>query len=152
MLGVCNGFQVLCEAGLLPGALLRNRGLRFRCHSQHVRVESAETPFTRALSVGEVLDIPVAHGDGCYVADDATLDDLESTGRVVFRYCDATGAASDAANPNGSLRGIAGIVNEAGNVLGMMPHPERHVEALVGGTGGRGVFESLLMGDGAMAR
>ncbi len=144
VLGVCNGFQVLCEAGLLPGALLRNRGLRFRCHSQFVRVESTGTAFTRAMAVGDVLDIPVAHGDGCYVADAATLDALEADGRVVFRYCDATGATTDDANPNGSMRSIAGIVSAPGNVLGMMPHPERHVEALVGGIGGRGVFESLL--------
>lgn len=144
VLGVCNGFQVLCEAGLLPGALLRNRALRFRCHDQHLRVERTDTPFTNAYHHGDVLSIPIAHGDGCYTADPATLDRLESDGRVVFRYCDASGAVTDAANPNGSARGIAGIVNETGTVLGMMPHPERHVEALVGGTDGRGLFESLL--------
>ena len=144
VLGVCNGFQVLCEAGLLPGALLRNRGLRFRCHEQHLRVERTDTPFTNAYAVADVLSVPIAHGDGCYTADAATLDRLDAEGRVVFRYCDASGAATDAANPNGSARGIAGIVNETRTVLGMMPHPERHVEWLVGGTDGRGVFESLL--------
>jgi len=144
VLGVCNGFQILCEAGLLPGALLRNRGLRFRCKSQHVRVENAGTPFTTACAVGDVLDLPIAHSDGAYYADEATLDRLEANGQVVLRYVDASGQATAAANPNGASRGIAGIVNERGNVLGMMPHPERHVEALLGSTDGAAIFRSLL--------
>jgi len=144
VLGVCNGFQILCEAGLLPGALLRNRGLRFRCKSQHVRVENAGTPFTTACAVGDVLDLPIAHSDGAYYADEATLDRLEANGQVVLRYVDASGQAIAAANPNGASRGIAGIVNERGNVLGMMPHPERHVEALLGSTDGAAIFRSLL--------
>ncbi|MBE2185587.1 MAG: phosphoribosylformylglycinamidine synthase subunit PurQ [Rhodothermales bacterium] len=144
VLGVCNGFQILCEAGLLPGALLRNRGLRFRCKSQHVRVENAGTPFTNACTVGDVLDLPIAHSDGAYYADEATLDRLEANGQVVLRYVDASGQATAAANPNGASRGIAGIVNERGNVLGMMPHPERHVEALLGSTDGAAIFRSLL--------
>jgi len=151
VLGVCNGFQILCEAGLLPGALLRNRGLRFRCKPQHVRVENAATPFTRACAEGDLLDLPIAHSDGAYYADDATLDRLEANGQVVFRYVDASGEATDAANPNGAARGIAGIVNERGNVLGMMPHPERHVEALLGSTDGAAVFRSLLQGDAVAA-
>jgi phosphoribosylformylglycinamidine synthase subunit PurQ / glutaminase len=144
VLGVCNGFQVLCEAGLLPGALLRNRGLRFRCRPQGLRVENAETPFTNAYVEGTVVSIPIAHGDGCYAAPDEVLDALEGEGRVVFRYCDDEGRVTEAANPNGSARGIAGIINAGGNVLGMMPHPERHVEALVGAADGAGVFHSIL--------
>lgn len=144
VLGVCNGFQILCEAGLLPGALLRNRGLRFRCKPQHVRVENADTPFTNVCTAGDVLDLPIAHSDGAYYADDATLDRLEANGQVVLRYVDADGNVADAANPNGAVRGIAGIVNEGGNVLGMMPHPERHVEALLGSTDGAAIFRSLL--------
>jgi len=144
VLGVCNGFQVLCEAGLLPGALLRNRSLRFRCHEQHARVENAATPFTNAMHEGQVLNLPLAHGDGLYMAPDSVLDELEATGRVVFRYCDAQGNVTDAANPNGSARGIAGVVNARGNVLGMMPHPERHVETLLGPDDGAFVFRSLL--------
>lgn len=146
VLGICNGFQVLCEAGLLPGALLRNASLRFVCRDVHLRVENAQTPFTHRMAEGEVLRIPVAHGEGSYHADAATLDRLEAQGQVVFRYADAQGRVTAEANPNGSARNIAGIVNEAGNVLGMMPHPERCVEALVAGgsADGRRVFESLL--------
>ena len=144
VLGVCNGFQILCEAGLLPGALLRNRALRFRCHDQPLRVENAATPFTSAYAEGQVVRVPIAHGDGAYHADDATLDELEATGRVVFRYCDAAGHVTPEANPNGSARNIAGLLNAGGNVLGMMPHPERHVEALVGSDDGAGLFRSLL--------
>ena len=143
VLGTCNGFQVLCEAGLLPGALVRNRSLRFVSRWVRLRVENAATPFTTAYREGQVLRIPIAHGEGNYVADEATLDRLEAEGRIVFRYCDAEGRVTDAANPNGSMRGIAGIVNEAGNVLGLMPHPERAVEALLGSTDGVGVFESM---------
>lgn len=144
VLGVCNGFQILCEAGLLPGALGRNQSLRFRCRNQALRVVQPDTPFTHLTQVGQVLHIPIAHGDGAYVADDATLDALEAEGRVVFRYCDATGAITPEANPNGSRRNIAGIVNEQRNVLGMMPHPERHVEALLGSTDGAYLFRSLI--------
>ncbi|HEX7049841.1 MAG TPA: phosphoribosylformylglycinamidine synthase subunit PurQ [Longimicrobiales bacterium] len=143
VLGVCNGFQVLCEAGLLPGALVRNRSLKFSGRDVRVRVENADTLFTSRYAEGQVLRIPIAHGEGCYVADDETLDRLERERRVVFRYVDAAGTATDDANPNGSVRNIAGIMNEAGNVLGLMPHPERAVEALLGSTDGLGVFESL---------
>jgi phosphoribosylformylglycinamidine synthase subunit PurQ / glutaminase len=141
--GICNGFQILCEAGLLPGALIRNRSLKFVSKEVFLRVERAEAPFTDAYRAGQVLRVPVAHGEGCYFADDATLDRLESTGRIAFRYCEANGDVTPAANPNGSLRGIAGIVSEAGNVLGMMPHPERAVDALLGSTDGLGMFRSL---------
>ncbi len=144
VLGVCNGFQMLCEAGLLPGALGRNAGLRFRCKNQFLRVENNQTPFTHAIEKGQVLDIPIAHGDGRYYADDETLDRLEGEGQVVFRYCNSKGVRSDAANPNGSARDIAGIVNAGGNVLGMMPHPERHVEAAIGTADGRPLFESVI--------
>ncbi|MDX1579740.1 MAG: phosphoribosylformylglycinamidine synthase subunit PurQ [Gemmatimonadota bacterium] len=143
-LGICNGFQVLCEAHLLPGALVRNRGLRFRCHDVGLRVENARTPFTSAYEEGEVLHIPIAHGDGQYVAAEEVLDELEASNRVVFRYTDDEGEPTDEANPNGSARNIAGIVNEGGNVLGMMPHPERHALAVLGSTDGLGVFASLL--------
>ncbi len=132
VLGVCNGFQVLCEAGLLPGALVRNASLRFVCRDVRVRVETAATPFTQGLAAGDVLTLPVAHGEGNYVDTEANLDRLEANGQVVFRYVDAAGDATPAASPNGSSRGIAGIVNGPGNVLGMMPHPERCVEALLG--------------------
>ena len=147
--GICNGFQVLCEAGLLPGTLMRNEGLRFVCKNVHVRCEQPETPFTENLCRGEVLTIPISHGEGNYYADEATLDRLEADGRVVFRYCDADGRATPAANPNGSARHIAGIASEGGNVLGLMPHPERCVEALLGATDARGndgkhLFLSLI--------
>ncbi len=143
-LGICNGFQVLCEARLLPGALVRNRGLRFRCHPAWLRVENAGTPFTTAYSKGQLLKVPIAHGDGRFVAKSSVLDALESEGRVAFRYADAGGEAPDAANPNGSARNIAGILNREGNILGMMPHPERHSLAVLGNTDGLGVFQSLL--------
>jgi len=143
-LGICNGFQVLCEARLLPGALVRNRSLRFRCLPVGLRVENAGTAFTNAYERGQRLEIPIAHGQGQYVADEETLDRLEAEERVVFRYVDAAGEATDGANPNGSARGIAGIINEAGNVLGLMPHPERHSLAVLGETDGLGVFVSLL--------
>jgi len=134
VLGICNGFQILTECGLLPGALIRNRGLNFICKPVRLRVETADSPFTCAYRKGEEVVIPIAHGEGCYVADERTLDELEAEGRVAFRYLE---------NPNGSLRDIAGILNRERNVLGMMPHPERAVEALLGSTGGLGVFESL---------
>jgi phosphoribosylformylglycinamidine synthase subunit PurQ / glutaminase len=141
--GICNGFQILCESGLLPGALMRNRTLKFRSRDVYLRVERSEPPFTSGYEVGEVLRVPIAHGEGCYTADDAVLDALEAEGRVAFRYCDREGAVTAEANPNGSARGIAGIVNPAGNVLGMMPHPERAIDALLGSADGLAVFRSL---------
>ena len=144
VLAVCNGFQIACEAGLLPGALLRNDSLRFQSDWVRLRVETTATMFTERYDKGAILRIPIAHGDGRFTADEATLDRLEGEGRVVFRYVNAAGEVDPAANPNGSMRGIAGIVNGGGNVLGMMPHPERAVDSLLGSTDGRGVFESLL--------
>ena len=146
VLGVCNGFQVLCEAGLLPGALLRNASLRFACKDARLRVESTATPFTQALEAGEILTVPVAHGEGNYTADADTLDRLEGEGRVVFRYVDAAGEAVPEAAPNGSARNIAGIANAPGNVVGMMPHPERCVEPLLGGADGACIFRSVFDG------
>lgn len=133
--GFCNGFQILTEAGLLPGALVRNRGLKFICKPIGLRVETTNTPFTAMAEKGQVLTIPIAHGEGCYIADDHTLDELEAEDRVVFRYV---------RNPNGSQRDIAGICNAQRNVLGMMPHPERLAEAAHGGTDGRALFDSLV--------
>lgn len=144
VMGVCNGFQVLCEAGLLPGALMRNASLRFVCKSVHIRTENADTPFTCDLSKGDVLEIPVAHGEGNYMAPAEVLDRLEAENRVVFRYSTPSGDITPEANPNGSARNIAGIVNERGNVLGMMPHPERHVETILGSADGGGIFRSIL--------
>lgn len=141
--GVCNGFQILCEAGLLPGALMRNRSLKFRSRPVYLLVEKSQPPFTSEYAVGQVLQVPIAHGEGCYTADPEILDDLEATGRVVFRYCDAVGSVTPEANPNGSARGIAGIVSPAGNVLGMMPHPERVVDPVLGSTDGLGLFQSV---------
>jgi len=143
VLGICNGFQVLCEAGLLPGALMRNAGLKFVCRDVYLRVENAQTLFTAGYAAGQVVRMPVAHHDGNYFADAATLDALESEGRVAFRYCAPDGAATGDANPNGSARNIAGILNAAGNVLGMMPHPERLAEPALGGTDGRALFDAL---------
>lgn len=143
VLGVCNGFQILCEAGLLPGALIRNRDLHFICDHVHVRVESPDTPFTNELAGGSVLHIPIAHAEGNYVCDDATLAELKREDRVIFRYCDERGEATDAANPNGSRDNIAGICNHARNVLGLMPHPERACEDLLGSSDGRDIFRSL---------
>jgi len=143
VLGICNGFQILCEVGLLPGALVRNRSLKFRSHDVRVRVENTDTPFTRRYDEGQILRMPIAHGEGSYVADAATMARLEAERRVAFRYVDAHGEAVDEANPNGSLNNIAGIVNERGNVLGLMPHPERAVEALLGSVDGLPIFESL---------
>jgi phosphoribosylformylglycinamidine synthase len=144
VIGICNGFQILCEAHLLPGALMRNDSLQYRCLWVHLRVENAETPFTVACRPGQVLRIPISHGEGRYVADEATLAALESAGRVVFRYCDAAGEVTAEANPNGSVSNIAGIVNERGNVLGMMPHPERACEPLMGGEDGLALWLSVL--------
>jgi phosphoribosylformylglycinamidine synthase I len=143
VLGICNGFQVLCEAGLLPGALLRNRDLHFVCAHIQVRIETTDTPFTNELVRGEVLRIPIAHGEGNYTCDPATLAELQREDRIVFRYCDLAGQLTAAANPNGSLDAIAGICNRARNVLGLMPHPERACEDLLGSADGRGIFRSL---------
>ena len=143
VLGVCNGFQILCEAHLLPGALVRNAILRFQSLDVRLRVERADTLFTSGYERGQILRVPIAHGDGNFVADAETLDRLEGDGRVVFRYVDADGTPTEAANPNGAARNIAGIVNERGNVLGMMPHPERAMEELLGSTDGVALFTSL---------
>jgi phosphoribosylformylglycinamidine synthase len=141
--GICNGFQILCEAGLLPGALIRNSGLHFICKHVDISVENAETPFTSELDSGEVLSIPIAHAEGNYVSDDDTFSSLEENGQIVFRYCDKDGSATDEANPNGSRSGIAGICNLDRNVLGMMPHPERACEEMLGSNDGREIFRSL---------
>ncbi len=144
VLGICNGFQVLLEAGLLPGAMLRNQGFRFQCRPVYVRVESVKTPFTRSLSEGQVLRLPIAHGEGNYFAPGPLLADVEKGGQVVFHYCDAHGRVSPEANPNGSLRSIAGVCNAAGNVVGLMPHPERASESILGSEDGRLLFESVI--------
>jgi phosphoribosylformylglycinamidine synthase I len=141
VLGVCNGFQILCEAGLLPGALTRNLGLKFRCMPVHIRVENANTPFTRQYQQGEVLRIPIAHGDGRYVCDEATLQQLRANGQIIFRYCSPTGELDAAYNPNGSMEHIAGVANAGFNVLGMMPHPERACELLLGSDDGRRLLQ-----------
>lgn len=144
VLGICNGFQILLEARLLPGAILRNQSLQFRSQWVHVRVENEQTPFTRAYERGQVLRYPISHGDGSYFADPATLADLEAHQQVVFRYCDHRGASTEVSNPNGSVHHIAGIRNRRGNVLGLMPHPERCAEPILGGADGRPLFESLV--------
>lgn len=141
--GICNGFQVVTEVGLLPGALMRNEHLRFVSRDIFLRVEETDTPFTCELERGAVLRVPIAHGEGNYFADDATLDELERNRQVIFRYCDAEGRVTREANPNGSARNIAGICNAGRNVLGMMPHPERCAEALLGNTDGFGIFRSI---------
>jgi phosphoribosylformylglycinamidine synthase I len=143
VLGVCNGFQILCEAGLLPGVLVRNRDLKFLCRDVHLRIERSDTPFTRAYSTGDVIRVPVAHGEGNFIADSQTLTMLEGEHRVVFRYVDAGGQLEDSANVNGATNAIAGIVNERRNVLGMMPHPENAIEPSQGSTDGFGLFRSL---------
>jgi phosphoribosylformylglycinamidine synthase len=144
VIGICNGFQIACEAGLLPGALLRNASLKFVCAPIHLRVESVDTLFTSRYERGQTIVVPIAHGDGRYSADEETLDRLEGEGQVVFRYAPSALEAEEAYNPNGSMRDIAGIVNGAGNVLGMMPHPERAVDALLGSADGLPLFESIL--------
>jgi phosphoribosylformylglycinamidine synthase len=144
VLGICNGFQVLCEAGLLPGVLMRNASLRFVCRDVHLKVENDKTFFTQCYRKDEVICLPVAHAEGNYFADEETLDGLEEQGRVVFRYCDAEGRVAARANPNGARRNIAGICDERGRILGLMPHPERLFETALGGTDGRRVFESAL--------
>ncbi len=151
VLGVCNGFQILTETGLLPGALMRNANLKFVCKDVHLKVERADTVFTGGFQAGDVLRCPVAHHDGNYFADAETLDALEGEGRVAVRYCGETGALTDAANPNGSQRNIAGIYNERLNVLGMMPHPEDAVHPLLGGLGGKPLFDGMAAGIGEVA-
>jgi phosphoribosylformylglycinamidine synthase len=144
VLGICNGFQIACEAGLLPGILMRNADLKFVCRRQHLTVERADTPYARAYAKGQVIDVCIAHGEGNYIADTETLTRLEGEGLVAFRYCDADGNVTAAANPNGSQNNIAGIYSPGFNVLGLMPHPENLIDSLTGGTDGRGMFESLM--------
>ena len=144
VLGICNGFQILCESGLLPGALIRNSHLQFRCQWVNLRVENEDSVFTRNGSKGQVVEIPISHGEGNYYADPETLEKLENNDQVLFRYCDQKGYVSPESNPNGSVSNIAGIVNETGNVLGMMPHPERCCDELIGGVDGKFVFESII--------
>lgn len=144
VIGICNGFQILCEAGLLPGVLLRNERLTFACSFVNLRVEHASSRFTSACKPGGVLRLPIAHGEGNYFADDATLRALEANNQIVFRYCAPDGSLTPEANPNGSLKSIAGIVNDRGNVMGMMPHPERAVDPLLGPTDGQMIFRSVL--------
>lgn len=142
--GICNGFQILCESGLLPGALLRNTNMKYTCKNIYVKVATTNTMLTQACTSNQILKIPIAHGEGRYYADEATLKRIEDNDQIVFRYCDEQGNCNDAANPNGSLKNIAGICNETRNVFGMMPHPERSSEAILGNTAGRVLFESLL--------
>ena len=144
VMGICNGFQILCEAGLLPGAFLRNERLNFVCDFVNLRVENASSRFTGACQKGEVLRIPIAHGEGNYYADDRTLEELEENGQILFRYCEADGSITASSNPNGSLSNIAGILNRAGNVMGMMPHPERASDPMLRNTDGRKIFRSLI--------
>lgn len=144
ILGICNGFQILLESGLLPGAMLRNKGLRFICKFVNIRVENDSTPFTRNLKKGEVLKIPIAHMDGNYYLPPSELEKLKRNGNIVFRYCNEKGEVNDETNPNGSMENIAGIVNEKGNVLGMMPHPERASFSILGSEDGRKIFQSCL--------
>jgi phosphoribosylformylglycinamidine synthase subunit PurQ / glutaminase len=144
VLGICNGFQILLEAGMLPGAMLRNRDLKFHCEHVHIRVEQTGTPFTMNASRGQVLTIPIAHGEGNYFAEPEVLQRLEASGRVVFRYCDARGLITDEANPNGAANNIAGICSESRNVVGLMPHPERACESVLGSADGLVMFESVV--------
>jgi phosphoribosylformylglycinamidine synthase I len=144
VLGICNGFQVLTEAGLLPGALIRNQNLQYICRDLHLRVESTGSPFTRLLQQGQVLRMPVGHGEGCYYADPKTLKRLEAEGRIAFRYTDPKGVLSGEWNPNGSIQSIAGVLNEQGNVLGLMPHPDRCAEKILGNDDGRKILESVI--------
>ena len=149
VLGICNGFQILCEAGLLPGALRRNRSLKFQCQPTRLRVERDDLPFTAGLRRGEVLAIPINHGEGNFYADPATLEEMEQAGQIVFRYATPAGEVTDAANPNGSVGNIAGICNREGNVLGLMPHPERASEAALGSEDGRRLFWAMIRHGGA---
>jgi phosphoribosylformylglycinamidine synthase len=144
-LGICNGFQILCESGLLPGALMRNRTLRFVCNFVNVRIEATNISFTHLYEVGQVLNIPIAHAEGNYYCDPETLEELRRENRIIFRYCDARGRVTDEANPNGSMDSIAGICNRERNVLGLMPHPERASEEILGSSDGRLLFQSLAL-------
>ena len=144
VIGICNGFQILCESGLLPGALIRNENLRFVCKDVHLRVDKANTPFTNKMAEGDVIELHVAHGDGNYFASPQEIKQLEEKGQIVFRYTTEEGAVTAEANPNGSIHNIAGIVNEKGNVMGLMPHPERCAEELIGSGDGLKVFESMI--------
>ncbi len=144
VLGICNGFQILCEAGLLPGALIRNRSLQFRCETIHLKTLTTDSPFTSRIPAGTLMRIPIAHGEGCYFADEATIARLKANDQVLWQYVDAHGDPTLTANPNGSVENIAGICNEARNVASLMPHPERASEALLGSADGRLVFESML--------
>jgi phosphoribosylformylglycinamidine synthase len=144
VLGVCNGFQVLTEAGLLPGALIRNRDLHFHCEFIHLKTVTTDSPFTCRIPAGKLLRVPIAHGEGCYFADEETLADLQRHDQILLQYCDAGGEATDAANPNGALQNIAGICNQRRNVAGLMPHPERACEPLLGSDDGKWVFESMV--------
>jgi len=144
VLGICNGFQILCEAGLLPGALIRNRSLQFRCEHVFIKTGNNDSPFTNKIPPGKILRVPIAHGEGCYFAEDATLEKLKSNGQILWQYADMKGELTEPSNPNGSLWNIAGIGNEAGNVAGLMPHPERASEAILGSADGRLIFESLI--------
>ncbi len=144
VLGICNGFQILCEAGLLPGVLMRNTRLKFICKEVHLRVERSDTPFTRGYNAGDVVRMPVAHGEGNYIADEATIARLEGEGRVLFRYVAPDGSLDPEFNFNGATHAMAGIVNEGGNVMGLMPHPENHVDPAIGPTDGRGLFAGLM--------
>ena len=144
VIGICNGFQILCEAQLLPGILLRNHHLEYRCQWTNLRTEQVDTPFTRRCQPGQVLQVPVSHGEGNYFAEPDTLRDLEARGQVLFRYCETTGAVTAESNPNGAANNIAGIVNQQGNVLGLMPHPERCCEPVLGGTDGNFIFQSII--------
>ena len=143
-IGICNGFQILCESGLLPGVLMRNDSLQFRCQDVFLRTDTSDSAFTRLLEPGQVITVPISHGEGSYYADEATVNELEESGRVAFRYCDADGVLTPESNPNGSVRNIAGIVNQGGNVLGMMPHPERAGEPLLGGADGLYLWRSVI--------
>jgi phosphoribosylformylglycinamidine synthase len=144
VLGICNGFQILCEAGLLPGALIRNRSLQFRCEHIFLKTASRDGPFTNQIPEGKLLRLPIAHGEGCYFADDATLEKLQAGRQILWQYVNAAGEPTDPSNPNGSLRNIAGLCNEARNVAGLMPHPERASEEILGCADGRLIFESLI--------
>ena len=144
VLGICNGFQILCEAGLLPGALIRNRSLQFRCEHIYLKTLTTDSPFTNSIPADKVLRVPIAHGEGCYFADDASLALLRAKDQVLWQYVSAAGEVTDAANPNGSLQSIAGICNERRNVAGLMPHPERAAEAVLGSADGKLIFESLV--------
>jgi phosphoribosylformylglycinamidine synthase len=144
VLGICNGFQILCESGLLPGALIRNRSLQFRCEHTFLKTSTADSPFTNCIAADKVMRLPIAHGEGCYFADEATLAALKAKNQVLWRYVSAQGEPTEAANPNGSLDNIAGICNEARNVAGLMPHPERASEPILGCADGRLIFESMI--------